>query len=661
MHSVIVPGTLPLKRGPRPTGERAMTNVERSAKSKKLKRENRLKHIAVLDMETDPFSNENEPILPFCAELYSDQFGSIVIWEEDYGTFVEKLIAAIEALPDSYTIYAHNGGKFDFMFFVHKLRGKVRFKGRAIMSARIGRHEMRDSLHILPEKLAAWKKERFDYSKMLKRHRRNFRSEILDYLHSDCVYLFDFIKRFTKEFGLKISIGQAAFSELKKHYKIAPIKEYTRITDDGVIVLGDADLRKYFLGGRVECIAGKGVFASDKQNRPYRLFDVNSMYPFVMAARQHPVSPAYVQRKGDPTADTIFLDLSCTSHGALFRRIDTGERKLEIVDGERGRFQTTIWEFETALRLGWIEQPEIHWCIDNKDRTDFSGFVVPMYERRQETKEILAAKRGTELELEEVKKEGIFLKYLLNNAYGKCAQNPRKYQEYYYTDHRQKPPGDWFDFLNGASEELIHEYSFPLEQREQFDVWARPSPGHRFNNVGTAASITGAARALLMEAIANAVDPIYCDTDSLICRDLAGVQIDTAKLGAWKIEETFDDVIVTGRKTYCCRVAGKADCSPDRLKVRSKGADLRVYPLDQWGLRATEAADHEWRTANFATWQRYLDILDGETVVAVNAAPTFSKIGDQFYMRRKIRATAPLRERGLIHGKSAAYRVQNAR
>lgn len=638
---------MPVKRGPRPSGDCAATVTERTRKFKAAKREKRLRCLAVLDIETDPFTDGDVAIYPFCAELYSDQFGSVVIWEEDHDTFVEKLVAAIEALPDDYIIYAHNGGKFDFMFLLHKLRGKVRFKGRALMSARIGRHEMRDSLHILPEKLAAWKKERFDYSKMLKGHRRKFRAEILNYLHSDCVYLFDFIKRFTREFGLKISIGQAAFTALKKHYKISPIKDYTRVTMDGVVVPGDSDLRKYFLGGRVECIAGSGLFESRKRHAPYRLFDVNSMYPYVMAARAHPVSPNYVQRKGDVSGDTVFIDVTATSYGALFRRSDTGERKLEIVDGERGRFQTTIWEYQTGLRLGWIEDPDVHWCVDNADRTDFRDFVVPMYRRRQECKEILAAQCGSETELEEIKKEAIFLKYLLNNAYGKCAQNPRNYKEYFYSDHGVKPPSDWFDFLHAdhCNCDVCHAGRYPLEQRAAFDVWQRPSPGQRFNNVGTAASITGAARAILMEAIANADDPIYCDTDSLICRNLRGMSIDVAALGAWKIEETFDDVIVAGRKTYCCRVAGKKDCEPERLKVRSKGADMRCYPLDRWGLRATEAGADLWQAANAATWQRYLDLLDDRVVTLTNAAPTFTKLGDQFYMRRKIRATAPVRER----------------
>jgi DNA polymerase elongation subunit (family B) len=633
---IIIPGSLPVKRGRPPINEIAMTKKQSDYKYNSVKRKLRLQHIAVLDMETDPFDDAQGEIHPFCAELYSDQFGSIVIWDNDHETLINKLVTAIEALPDRYTIYAHNGGKFDYMFLVHKLRGTVRFKGRAIMSARIGAHELRDSLHILPEKLAAWKKDKFDYSKMARKHRHKFRDEILKYLHSDCVYLFDFIKRFTQEFGLKISIGQAAFSELKKHYKITPIKETM-----------DHALRPYFLGGRVECIGGSGLFESAKRQKPFVLYDVNSMYPYVMATHHHPVSPNYLWRRGEPSYDTCFIDLSCQSYGAMFTRKDTGELSA---DTAFGRFHTTIWEYRTALKYKLIENVEIHWCIDNADRTDFSKFIVPMYNRRQETKTLMdqlkRADKEQTTDYEELKKEGIFLKYLLNNSYGKCAQNPRKYREYYYADHGTRPPKDWFDFLPAMNEDQKHEFSFPVERCSDFDVWAKPSPGRTYNNVGTAASITGAARAILLEAIENATDPIYCDTDSLICRDLRTDNIDVARLGAWKIENTFDNVIITGKKTYCCQIAGKPDCTEGHLLVRSKGVDLRVRP------DCPEPTAEQWQTANAQTWQKYLEILDGQVITTTNKAPTFNKLGQQHYLTRRIRATAPQRARQFGNGKA---------
>lgn len=598
------------KRGPKfRNGVRAATQKERDDKRRAPKREERKRCIAILDMETDPFNDTTkEAIFPFVCELYSDQFGSIVIWEEDQERFVTKVVAAIEALPDAYTIYAHNGGKFDFLFLVSKIKGEVKFKGRAIMSAHIGNHELRDSLHILPEKLAAWKKDTFDYSKMKKEKRHKHRQEILDYLHSDCVYLFDIVKSFVKEFGLKLSIGQAAFSELKKSYKVQHISEQS-----------DDFLRRYFFGGRVECLAGRGLFETGARNDNYKLFDVNSMYPSVMANYRHPLGNEYQWRRGDPGPNTCFIDIRCRANGAFVARSKDDPLLSDVCFGE-GRFYTTIWEYEVATKYGLLENVEIVGCVDFLQRTDFREFIVPMYERRQIVKasmaQLKAAGKEETTDFEEFKKQDLFLKYLLNNAYGKFAQNPRNFKEYYYTEAGEAPPRDWMEFLDELSEADRHKFSRPVERTDDFHVWARPSPGRRYNNVATAASITGAARAVLLEAIQNADDPIYCDTDSLICKNLSGVEIHKSKLGAWDLEAEFDRVIIAGKKTYACEVRGYPDGHDKRVKVRAKGGS---------GLK----------------WPDFERMLDDAVIDNINKAPTITKAGHQHYMTRRIRATAP--------------------
>jgi hypothetical protein len=599
------------KRGPRPKYGKTLAPKERMQRSRAGKSENRKRHIAVLDFETDPFDAElKSEILPFVCELYSDQFGSIVIWDENFDAFILKVVTAIEGLPDAYTIYAHNGGKFDYLFLVRHLRGAVKFKGRAIMSCRIGAHELRDSLHILPEKLAAWKKDHFDYSKMKRCNRAKFRSEILAYLHSDCVYLFDIIKSFVSEFGLKISIGQAAFSELKKSYVVQNVSEQT-----------DEFLRRYFFGGRVECIGGRGIFDSKTRPGDFKLYDVNSMYPRVMAYQEHPIGNEYNWRRGDISEDTVFIDVECINHGAFVSRA-----KDNALDAHpefaRGRYYVTKWEYDVAIKHGLIEDAQIIGVVDNFQRSNFSSFIIPMYERRQAVKQqqdvLFKAGREASTEYEELQKQNLFLKYLLNNSYGKFAQNPRNFKEFYYTDAGEMPPQEWMEFLREADDDIRHKFSMPVERADDFSIWAKPSPGRRFNNVGTAASITGAARAVLLDAIQRASEPIYCDTDSIICRNLGVADVDVSKLGSWKLEQTFDRVIIAGRKLYACEVQGYPDGHEKRIKIRSKGAT---------GL----------------TWRDLEQMLDDEIISTINKAPTISKTGHQEYMRRNIRATAPLK------------------
>lgn len=586
------PPSQELKRGRPPIGAVAKEERVRSKERRAIESASRKKNIAILDFETDPFDNKKQTkVRPFLAVLYSDEFDTVIIWDENFKRFIEKVYAAIAALPEKFTIYAHNGGKFDYMFLVSKLRGNVMFKGRGIMSATIAGHELRDSFHIIPERLANWKKDEFDYTNLEKGKRASHRDAIIKYCINDCKYLLEIVKHMVGEYGLKISIGQMAQYELRKTYKVG------KLTSNS-----DAYLRHYFFGGRVECLQGMGHWTM-----PKKLYDVNSMYPKAMADYSHPVGSSFDIRHGKPGPQTVFLDLTCTNHGALVRKDDAGATTANVPNG---RFQTTIWEYETALKYGLIEDVQIKYCIDFEKRSNFAEFVNPLYEKRILTKERMKLLEKGSTEHNDAKKDDMLLKYILNNAYGKFAQNPRRYKETYLSDPGEVPPDEWFPIVDGYSQRCL-----PVYECDEYHIWEKPNPGLRFNNVATAASITGAARAILMEAIELAVDPIYCDTDSLICTELPGVELHPTKLGAWDLELELDEIIITGKKQYACKVKGYPDGHKDRLKIRSKGV------------------------SGF-TWNDFVKLLDGETIKWISPGPTMTRRGDHFYMRRDIRATA---------------------
>lgn len=604
----------PRGRGRPSTGE-AISNADRQRKFRSVKAAKREQNIAVLDMETDPFDEKNRsPIFPFCAELYSDQFESVVIWDENPESFIDKIIKAIEGLPEPYTIYAHNGGKFDFMFFVHKLRGAVSFKGRGIMEANIGAHRLRDSFHIIPERLAAFQKEAFNYSKMKRGERRKHKAEILEYLHSDCVYLFDIVRKFVSDFGLKMSIGQAAMTQLKEHYEVEKLT-------DGF----DAFLRQWFFGGRVDCLRGRGRFTGD-----YRLYDVNSMYPHVMAKYDHPIGgfAHYVLRWGTPGNNTVFIKLRCDNPKGAFvaRHPVTGETTSRI---ESGEFFVTIWEYEIALKYNLISNVEVLLCVDCSARSNFSQFVQPLYAKRLETKSLLNVlkREGAEASQRyiDLKKDDTFYKLILNNAYGKFAQNPRNYKEHWLTDPNENPPPEWLKSLEKLPDEQRAKYLLPLHEHPLYWIWQKPAPMFNFNNVGVAASITGAARAVLLEALQHAVDPVYCDTDSIVCRELSNVPIHKTELGAWDLEDEFSEILILGKKLYSPRYKSAKKRTPEQLQdgispeygVKSKGVSRLI-------------------------WDDMEAMLRGETVETVNRAPTLTKYGTQTYIVRQVRATAPL-------------------
>lgn len=561
--------------------DRPSTVQERIDKFREQKYTIKKENIAVLDMETDPFNNSDQEIIyPFCACLYSHHFDPVIIWNENHDEFIQEVFEAIQKLPEKYTIYAHNGGKFDWMFLVHRLRGKVQFKGRGIMSAKIGGHELRDSFHIIPEKLAIYHKEEFDYTKMHRGKRNKYKDEIIKYLISDCEYLLEIVQAFVDKFGMKLSIGQAAMFEIKKNYDVKKIGENT-----------DKSLREYFFGGRVECLQGRGLFKGD-----YKTYDVNSMYPYVMANFLHPIGCDYIKRRrGGISKNTVFLEIRCRNFGAFVRRNKNNETSaLE----KYGIFKTTIWEFETACDLNLIDNVEILSVIDCNERENFSKFVNPLYDQRQKTKAILKSTEKYTKKYFETKREDLFLKLLLNNGFGKFAQNPRKYKDSYITDAESEPPDGYED------------YPIPFFDCPIYQIWQKPSKIRRYNNVGTAASITGAARALLMRGINFAENPIYCDTDSIICKKLHGFDLDPIKLGSWDIEDEYSQVIICGKKLYAGKLAEN-----NNDKIRAKGVSGLV-------------------------WGDFEKMLNDESIEWTSPAPTLTKTGKQFYLTRNIRATA---------------------
>lgn len=610
---------------PRPSNAQPRAAIQRRADQKRYaaKQSHRLENIAILDMETDPFDNlhTNEKISPFLAVLYSDQFEPIVIWEQDNAAFVKATIAAIAALPGSFTIYAHNGGKFDFLFLIAGIRGSVAFKGRGIMSCNIGSHQLRDSFHIIPERLANYKKDTFDYQKLKRASRDRFKSEAIEYCINDCRFLFDLIKKFLTQHGFKISIGAAALSLIRENYRIETLTEAQ-----------DEAIRPFYFGGRVECIAGKGLFA----DRTFKLHDINSEYPWAMAEHLHPIGSEYIFRGGLPGSNTCFVELSAFSNSAFFMRNE--QTHTSKITYGHGTFCTTIHEYRQAKELGLIDNIKIIRCVDNVNQTDFKLFVYPLYEGRAKLKELMETLTENDTIYLETKGDMLIVKLVMNNGYGKFASNPRKYKDHYLTDPYERPPSE--------SGEWGHHPAF---ENEQYWIWARPTERQKFINVGTAASITGAARARLMRAIHFARNPIYCDTDSLICEELRGEEIHQSKLGAWNLEAELSEVIICGKKQYA--YIKKKDGKP---VVKCKGALSATYIKSDAGLWIVKQPEQRP-----ITYDDMKLLLIGEEISNTAAGPTLTRRSTQSYITRRIRATAPSKDWENSHGITEQDRLRD--
>lgn len=493
------------------------------------------KKIAVVDTETWGFKAGRVPV-PFALGFWIEDGTYWEFWGLDCVTQFFAWLSERSLEGEEYLIYAHNGGKFDFHFFMEYLSAGQQ---PLIIDRRITRvifqgQEFRDSYKILPFPLKDYQKDTVDYSwfepHLYEKHRR----QISAYLKSDCVYLGELVLEFQNLLGDKITIGQAAMETLNSIYG------YGRMT-----ARGDKTMRPWYMGGRCQYFE-RGIIRGD-----LKVYDVKSMYPYAMKAFRHPIGKS-VELSKVIGPDTCFIK-------AKLRRNDgaIGQKTPDGYDftARHGVFFMTIHEWNAAHDLDLIAVDKVLTVVDVAQQTDFAEWVDRFY-----TLKNMAEANGDKARRE-------IYKRVLVNGYGKWAQNPENYRDFWLGDKYDVPP-DYDEETRFNDDTNPGGWAFEMRFLNR-SMWSKVSPNswRGFRNVMTAASITGAARSHLMRGLAQATRPLYCDTDSIICESLACAS-DSGDLGSWAFEAEGDQIAIAGKKMYSLTAAG------DPIKQASKGVNL---------------------------------------------------------------------------------------
>jgi|WetSurMetagenome_2_1015567.scaffolds.fasta_scaffold01855_4 hypothetical protein len=535
-----------------------------------------MRPFAIVDSETDPFDGVNIP-KPFIWGYYDG---------ESYYTFltVKEFIEFIYTLP-AMIVYAHNGGKFDWHFILDYIPAwdKVMIINGRLAKFKIGEVEFRDSWNILPVPLSKMQKDVFDYSKMHKDVRDLHMPEIRRYLQNDCQYLYRFVKRFRDDYGSSLTLAGAAMKRWEAmRGKKAP-------EDFGGVLYND--FKHYYYGGRCQ------VFIDGMIDNAVKLFDINSAYPFAMLSL-HPIDNNYSE-----ISFKKMMSLDKKNHGGLFITCDAisgGAFPFRDVDGSLifpsdsipRTYHITGWEYFTALKTKTAVIKNITKILYFPIKTTFTDYVQHFYTSRKEAK--AAGDDAGDL----------LCKLFMNSLYGKFGANPENYQEHVIAEAcaidadgvvRGAPmdtgqSGSWVFGGMLGSRYLAQK---PIDEEQQ-----------RYYNVCTAASITGYVRAMLWEAICNCEGVVYCDTDSIFCKEAKGLKIGK-ELGEWDLEAECKSGAVAGKKLYAFE---KLD---GEFKYASKGARLTVAQL--------------------------YEVAAGNEVVYNPLAPTFSVHSEPKHIKRIIR------------------------
>jgi hypothetical protein len=540
----------------------------------------RAKPVLACDCETDPFLYGRVPE-PFIWGLYDGK---------RFQTF-DKTANFVAAVQDrSIILYAHNGGKFDYMFLLKYIKEtKAQIINGRIVSMFLGHCELRDSYSIIPEPLRNFgDKKEIEYWHLEKEHRAKYREEILEYLFYDCKILYDAVTQYRYIAGTHKTIASNALAFATK-LGIDVGKTSHRF---------DEKYRPFYFGGRCECF-------KPGTHENIHLLDIHSAYPYAML-HDHATGSNFVRRNSlegmtKEEIDRSFIVIECTSNGAFPMRTREG-LSFPV---EYNEFHITGWEYNVAKEFGLIDNEKILEVRYTGDTINFKAYINHWYAHK------LSHDKKTDPVNYTIGKR------MMNSLYGKLAQNPARYYDYKIVE-----AGTRLDNKEGWQLHVEYE-GHEIHRREslwkyKFRYGVEWEAKGIYNNVASGASITGFTRAHLLRdmCLLGRDNIIYCDTDGIICRDTSDLTrlSFTDAIGDWEHEDTAPIGHFAGKKLYGIRLS-KSDKDGNRLtKIASKGSKLSYGDLER--------------------------IINGETIEWLNQAPSFSIDGSAQFVRRNIRATA---------------------
>lgn len=564
--------------------------------------------IATCDCETPPFLH--------------DRIGRPFVWGyydgSQFLTFLDTKEFFDFVCTQKAIVYAHNGGKFDFMYLLqffpddHEIKAQI-INGR-IVAVKIGECELVDSFAAVPQGLGSIKKDEIEYWKFEEQHREKYWDEIISYLKSDCIYLHELMIAYRGAAGTKKTIASNALTHAKK-LGIEPGKTNFRF---------DTLYRPFYFGGRTECFK-PGTWDN------IDVFDIRSSYPRAMQ-EEHPTGCDFkwVNNFDGMERDEIqrsFIVLECFADGCFPLRTK-GVEGLKFPT-EHNTYHVTGWEYLAAKDLELIDDEKILSVRYTDDSITFFDYVQHWYEYKNRYSKKTDPINYT------------IGKIMMNSLYGKLAQDASKYSDYKIVPNGAPLPCNsphpdkngkckicdfsemdhGWTFFTKFEGKTFHRRDSLWKYQYRFGIEWEAKP--LYKNVATGASVTGYARAALLRAV-HAVGRehvIYCDTDSLVVTQFADTSSlsQTDKIGDWEREIHRAPVgHFVRKKTYAIDIDPAAKCMCDerngtckRHKVVTKGARL--------------------------TYKEVVRLVNGEEILYQPAAPSFSLANGIGFVDRIIR------------------------
>jgi hypothetical protein len=561
-------------------------------------------YFATMDIET---IKENGKLVPYLICAYNG-YRSIESYglnrEELFKNFIHKLVTMIPPKALKLTAYAHNLSGFDGVFLMNQLVkfGEVEplvFNGK-IMSIKvhlniegyIGRTIIfKDSYLLLPNSLrklgelfkievaktyfpfhltdifykgplpdiTMWDITSSEYRVLAKRFRQRlwvFEHEAIRYCKIDCIALHQIITKFNEFIFEQFSIN--VHGSLTLPALAMRIFKAIFMPEDTIYQLtGDVEkaIRESYTGGSVDVYKPHnkiGNFSISNVFRKLFYYDVNSLYPFVMAFKAMPIGrPIAFQgniRRFLPNCFGFFYcDITSPSnlqHPILQRRVKTASRR-----GMRTIAGLGTW-------TGWVCSVEMDRCIElgyqftiirgyHFETGDiFSSYIKKLYELR------LSYPKGHPL--------NDIAKLLMNSLYGKFGMRTEitrveifnissAYErEIFHSllDTWGETVHDWFETDTHLF--VVKDSIVDLKYNEEQNYY------HGLDvNIAIASAITSHAR-VVMSAYKNSglFTLYYSDTDSIVIDRPLPEALVGVMMGQMKLEYVIQKAVFLAPKVY---------------------------------------------------------------------------------------------------------------
>lgn len=382
----------------------------------------------------------------------------------------------------------------------------------------------------------------------------------LKYLGFDVISLYEIITKIIdisglelKDFVKRVSTASLSRQLFKKGYKGKQFKGTFNTTTDYELLTQfnwnnelelEGFIRQSYAGGRTE------VFKPMLNHKGYH-YDINSMYPFVMAEKDFPVGkPKYYNTPA--LARETFEDWLKNHNGLGFvhAQVFIPPQHVPPLPVKMGKLVFPcgevfgVWtynELEYAINNCGVEVLEVFSvCHFSNTYKVFRNFILEFYTMKEEaTREKNESLRS-------------FAKLVMNVGYG-------------YTGMSRD---DKAELLGIEDLDKVEEGKLLSINEELGFIEARSDINAEYIQVQVASYVTSYARLVLLDALREADkvgEVYYCDTDSIVTdTPLPPELIDPTKLGAWDCESEPVKAIFLRPKVY-------AEVTEKKTNVKFKG------------------------------------------------------------------------------------------